>query len=70
MFGPAGLPQPLVEQLSGVLRKISLEPDFAAFVASVGSEVMPAETTAAFEAYLKGALATETALMSRLGLKA
>jgi tripartite-type tricarboxylate transporter receptor subunit TctC len=69
IWAPAKTPAPLLQTMANALQQIAAMPDFKAFVASIGSEMHPPESASAFEAYLKGALATEAALVAKLGLK-
>lgn len=69
IYGPARMPAALVATLRGALQRVAAQPDFQTFVASTGSELLATEGTAEFSAYLKAALASETALVNRLGMK-
>jgi tripartite-type tricarboxylate transporter receptor subunit TctC len=69
LFGPAKLPPVVVATLRAALQRVAAQPDFQSFVTSTGSELLPAEGAAEFNAYLKAALTSETALVNRLGLK-
>ncbi|MFN0186785.1 MAG: Bug family tripartite tricarboxylate transporter substrate binding protein [Aquabacterium sp.] len=69
VFGPARLPPALVATLRGALQRVAAQPDFQTFVNSTGSELIATESAAEFNAYLKAALVSEAALVSRLGMK-
>lgn len=69
VFAPAGTPDALIEQMRAALIKIQQESDFIAFVESTGAVMLPPDTPQVFDAYLKSAIANETKLMSRLGIK-
>ena len=69
IYGPARLPPALAASLRTALQRVAAQPDFQTFVTSTGSELLPAEGSAEFNAYLKAALTSETALVNRLGMK-
>lgn len=68
VFAPAGMSDELVSQLRIATVKVAADPDFIAFVSSLGGEMLPHETPKAFEDFLKASIASETALMKKLGL--
>ena len=68
-FGPAKLPDRLASTLQEVFAKMVKEPDFMQLVAVSGSQTSAYESTAEFLAFLRESIASETAVMTRLGLK-
>ncbi len=69
VYAPPRFPAALANTLRGVLARIAEEPEFKAFMANTGSEVLPAETPEAFGTYYQAALVRETELVGKLGLK-
>jgi len=68
-FGPAKIPDRLVLTLQEVFAKIAKEPDFLQNVAANGSQMSQPESPAEFQAFLLQSIASETATVTRLGLK-
>jgi hypothetical protein len=56
--------------LQDAIAKISKEPSFRQFVISNGNQISPAENVAEFQSFLKESIERESAVMSKLGLKA
>ena len=69
IYAPPRLPAELAATLRGVLARVAAEPEFKAFMVSQGSEPSPTETPEAFATYYQAALARETELVNKLGLK-
>lgn len=69
VYAPPRFPAALASTLRGVLTRVAEEAEFKAFLANTGSESLPAETTEAFGTYYQAALARETELVNKLGLK-
>ena len=46
MFGPANLPPAITAKLNGAVNKVLAQPDFAAFVDLIGSDLFPTDTAA------------------------
>ena len=69
IYAPLKFPPNLAATLRTVLARIGAEPEFKASMEALGSEMVPAETPEAFVAYYRAALARETDLVNKLGLK-
>jgi len=68
-FGPSKLPDGLVVLLQAALGKIVKEPEMLQLIAANGSQVPQPESEADFLKFLRESIASETAVMVRLGLK-
>jgi len=69
VYAPSRFPPSLAVTMRGVLARIAEEPEFKTFLASSGTESLPAETPEAFATYYQAALARETELVKKLGIK-
>ncbi len=69
-FGPSKFPDRLVVLMQAAISKIVKEPEMMQLIAANGSQVPPTESEADFLKFLRESIVRETAVMTRLGLKA
>lgn len=69
VFGPAGLPAPIVEQLNGALQAVLADREVQDKLAQVGFEVRPSRTPEEFGRYVADQLAHWTSLIEQAGIR-
>ncbi len=70
VFAPSKMPDHLVAVLQEAMAKIVKEAAFKQFVLSNGSQISPPESLQEFQIFLRESIEKETAVMTKLGLKA
>lgn len=69
IFGPAGMPRPIVERLNNELQQILADRDVQDKLAQLGFEVWPSKTPEEFAKYVNDQLLNWTALIRQAGIK-
>jgi tripartite-type tricarboxylate transporter receptor subunit TctC len=69
IFGPAGLPLPVVDRLNAELQVVLADKDVQAKMALIGFEVWPTATPAEFSKYVVDQLALWTSLIKQAGIQ-
>ncbi|RCW74240.1 Bug family tripartite tricarboxylate transporter substrate binding protein [Pseudorhodoferax soli] len=69
IFGPAGLPKPVVDRINGALQQVLAEPDTQDKLRQLGFEVWPSKTPEEFTKYVADQLAHWGALIRQSGVK-
>lgn len=69
IFGPAGLPRPVVERLNTELQAVLADKEVQDKLAQIGFEVWPTKTPDEFGKYVADQLAHWTALIKQAGIK-
>ncbi|HSV51622.1 MAG TPA: tripartite tricarboxylate transporter substrate binding protein [Burkholderiaceae bacterium] len=69
VFGPAGLPRPVVDRLNTELQAVLADKDVQDKLAMIGFEVWPTRTPEEFAKYVADQLANWTALIKQAGIK-
>ncbi len=69
VFGPAGMPAPIVERLGGELRAVVADKDTQEKLLQLGFQVWPSESPAEFAHYVSEQLTHWTSLIKQAGIK-
>lgn len=69
IFGPAGMPRPIVERLNNELQQILADREVQDKLAQLGFEVWPSKTPEEFAKYVNDQLLNWTALIRQAGIK-
>ncbi|MEK8052749.1 tripartite tricarboxylate transporter substrate binding protein [Ideonella sp. DXS22W] len=69
LFGPAGLPAPIVERVNTELQAVLAEKEVQEQLAALGFEVWPSKTPAEFATYVQDQLTHWTDLIKRAGIR-
>lgn len=69
IFGPAGLPAPIVERVNTELQAVLAEKEVQEQLAALGFEVWPSKTPAEFAGYVQDQLAHWTDMIKRAGIR-
>ena len=69
IFGPAGLPRPIVERINNELQIVLADKDVQDKLAQIGFEVWPTKTPDEFTKYVNDQLVNWTALIRQAGIK-
>lgn len=69
IFGPAGLPEPMVEKLNAELQQVLADKEVQDKLAQIGFEVWPSKTPEEFAKYVADQLSNWTALIKQAGIK-
>jgi tripartite-type tricarboxylate transporter receptor subunit TctC len=69
IFGPASLPQPIVERVNGELQAILAEKEIQEKLANIGFEVWPSRTPEEFAKYVADQLALWARLIKQAGIQ-
>jgi tripartite-type tricarboxylate transporter receptor subunit TctC len=69
IFGPASLPQPIVERVNGELQAILAEKEIQDKLANIGFEVWPTKTPEEFRQYVADQLALWAKLIKQAGIQ-
>ncbi len=69
LFGPAGLPKPIVDRLNAEMLQVLAEKDVQEQLSQLGFEVWPSKTPEEFGKYVADQLANWTDLIKRAGIR-
>jgi tripartite-type tricarboxylate transporter receptor subunit TctC len=69
IFGPAGLPRPIVDRVNAELQAVLAERETQDKLAQIGFEVIPSKTPEEFSKYVSDQLAHWTRLIKQAGIK-
>ena len=69
VFGPAGLPKPIVDKVNTELQAVLADKDVQAQLAQIGFEVWPTKTPDEFAQYVAAQLEHWTALIKQAGIQ-
>lgn len=69
IFGPAGMPEAVVDKLNTELQQVLADPEVRDKLAQIGFEVWPSKTPDEFARYVVDQLANWTALIKQAGVK-
>lgn len=69
IFGPAGLPNPVVEKLNSELQLVLADKELQGKLEQIGFEVWPSKTPEEFAKYVADQLSNWTALIKQAGIK-
>ena len=69
IFGPAGLPQPMVQRLNTELQAVLADKDLQDKLAQIGFQVWPSKTPEEFTQYVAGQLTHWRTLIQQAGIQ-